>query len=98
MATRLPGSKEMLLETPGEDSLSQHQITWRLYFEKSNGEILLCTLDLDNSWTGEDCMRVLCAEYRKLTSIWERLLTETILMRKPSVAIAKIRSVGSKHE
>ena len=96
MATTLPVTKEML-SSPSEDSLSEHQITWRLYFEKLNGQIELCTLDLDDGLTGEDVMRKLCAKFKDITTVSERLFAKAILMRKPSVAVVKIRSVGPHH-
>ena len=94
MAIRYPESEELLLRSPVEESLSQSTIAWRLYIEKVNGQTLLCTLDLDNSWTGEDVMRKLRVELEELTTLWERLLPEMILLRKPSLAVVKIRSVG----
>ena len=98
MATELPVSEEMLLSSPGEDSLSYSMITWRFYIAKFNGQTLFCTLNLDNSWTGEDVMRKLRAEFEEMTTLWERLLPEMILLRKPSLAVVKIRSVSSEHE
>ena len=94
MTNRFPVSKEMLPSNPGEDSFFQPKIKWRLYIEKLNGQLELCTLDLDNSWTGEDVMCKLYAEFKKITTISERFFAKAILMRKPSVAVVKLRSVG----
>ena len=51
-------------------------------------------MDLDDSWTGEDVMRKLCAKFKDMTTVSERLFAKAILMRKTSVAVVKIRSVG----
>ena len=95
MAITLPQSQEMVLQNPAEDSFPQRQITWRIYFENLNGQLALCTLDLDDSWTGEDVMRKLCAKFKDITTVSERIFAKAILMRKLSVAVVKIRSVGS---
>lgn len=66
---------------------------WQILVQKLDGQINSRVVEFDSRQTGDQVMRRIQHEVKGLTSTLERLLSQTVLLRRPVVYVAKTSSV-----
>ena len=93
MAVVLPSFQEMISNSVSINAEQSSEITWRVLIQRTNGRNIPHALNIQTHDSGEEVMKNLRRLYLQETAALYRILTQTILMRRPVVSIVRITAV-----
>ena len=69
------------------------EIQWRVLIQRANGRNFSHALSVHSGDSGEEVMKKLRRLYIENTPVGHRVLSQTILMRRPVVAVVRLTAV-----
>ena len=93
MAVVLPSCQAMLSKNSSIPTELESEIQWRVLIQRANGRNIPHALGIRSRDSGEEVMKKLRRLYIEETTAFQRMFSQTILMRIPIVSIVRITAV-----